>query len=606
MILSSKTVSNVFNEINAHRSYGSERRAMEFVQKQQLEDVTLWPDFVDVFRRHYDDKDDGWRGEYWGKMMRGACLTYLNTHSYELYRILTNSVYDIIGTQDSLGRISSYSISNEFRGWDIWCRKYVMLGMEYYIDICKDKKFIKIITDSLQNQADYIISKIGDGDNKTDIFDTSDWWGAMNSCSILEVFVRLFNLTQKKKYLDFAEYIINKGFCRQLNLIDACLAKTYYPYQFPYTKAYEMMSCFEGLLEYYRIKKVDKFLLAVENFVDMVKETDLSIIGCSGCTHELFDNSAVKQTEPAPEFIMQETCVTVTWMKLCYNLLKLTGKAKYAKLIEQSAYNALLGSVNRNLNDLVFCQNQTPDFNKGVKYIFDSYSPLYYDRRGKKIGGHKDYKDGYYYGCCNCIGSAGLAILNDFAAMNTNDGIVINSFIRQRIKTDSLEIAISGSLAKNGKCRISVISAQENILQHILIMQPDWADNFSVRLNGQPVNNNIINGYLDIAKAWSPDDQIIVSATIPVKKVVLNNKIAFTKGQYVLARDENIDEYFSEPLDVDMKLVKSKKILQIPAELCYEGITKNNHKIIFIDYASAGQFYDEQNCKITVWSKIAE
>ena len=175
MILSSKTISNVFNEINAHRSYGSERRAMEFVQKQQLEDVTLWPDFVDVFRRHYDDKDDGWRGEYWGKMMRGACLTYLNTHSYELYRILTNSVYDIIGTQDSLGRISSYSISNEFRGWDIWCRKYVMLGMEYYIDICKDKKFIKIITDSLQNQADYIISKIGDGDNKTDIFDTSDW-----------------------------------------------------------------------------------------------------------------------------------------------------------------------------------------------------------------------------------------------------------------------------------------------------------------------------------------------------------------------------------------------------------------------------------------------
>ena len=54
-------------------------------------------------------------------------------------------------------------------------------------------------------------------------------------------------------------------------------------------------------------------------------EEEISIIGCSGCTHELFDHTAVRQTQTDYEGIVQETCVTVTWMKFCMQLLTLTG-----------------------------------------------------------------------------------------------------------------------------------------------------------------------------------------------------------------------------------------------------------------------------------------
>lgn len=106
-----------------------------------------------------------------------------------------------------------------------------------------------------------------------------------------------------------------------------------------------MMSCFEGLLEYYKVTGEKKYLAAVENFVDMVVKTDYTIIGCSGCTHELFDNSTEKQTEET-DGVMQETCVTVTFMKLAAKLFLLTGKAKYAEIIERSGLNALFGAVN--------------------------------------------------------------------------------------------------------------------------------------------------------------------------------------------------------------------------------------------------------------------
>jgi hypothetical protein len=39
-----------------------------------------------------------------------------------------------------------------------------------------------------------------------------------------------------------------------------------------------------------------------------------------------------------------ETCVTATWMKFLYQLLRLTGDVKYADELEKNLYNGLLGA----------------------------------------------------------------------------------------------------------------------------------------------------------------------------------------------------------------------------------------------------------------------
>ena len=56
--------------------------AVRFIEDYQLMKPELWAEFVQQFRNtpvKADDADDGWRGEYWGKMMRGACFTYQYT-----------------------------------------------------------------------------------------------------------------------------------------------------------------------------------------------------------------------------------------------------------------------------------------------------------------------------------------------------------------------------------------------------------------------------------------------------------------------------------------------------------------------------------------------
>ena len=432
------------------QGYGG--KLIDFTIEKQLLDAEKWTLFVEQFRVRWDGNNGGWRGEYWGKMMRGAALTYRATKNEKLYSVMVDTINDLLTTQDELGRISAYAVDREFRCWDIWARKYVMLGMCYFLDICKSKTLARKIINAMKRHANYIVKHIGDGKKQKTIFQTSGIWGSTNSCSILEPFVKLHVLTGEKKYLDFATYLVNTGFNEEFNLIETCLNKTLYPYQFPTTKAYEMMSCFEGLIEYYKVTGNPDHLQAVENFVELLAESDYTIIGCSGCYHELLDNSSKTQTEPAVETVMQETCVTVTFLKLCAKLLSLTGKAKYADYVEKSGLNALYGAVNNEEQQMTRTGARTWDSDGTMHLVtllepfpFDSYSPLFHDERGKRVGGCQIMQDGKSYGCCVCIGSAGTAIMGLFAVMKNADGVYVNLYNDCRFKTEDLFSRISNA-----------------------------------------------------------------------------------------------------------------------------------------------------------------
>ena len=369
-------------------------KMIDFTIQRQLTDVDTWLILVDQFRLMEDGINDGWRGEYWGKMMRGASLTYRATKNAKLYTVLKETVQDMLTVQDEHGRFSTYTTDTEFQAWDMWSRKYVMLGMMYFIDICKSKSLKTKILTALKKHADYIIAHVGEGRGRKSIFDTAAHIGSMNSCSILEPFVRLYNLTGKERYLDFASYLVRSGLCKDADLIDLALKKKLYPYQYPQTKAYEMMSCFEGVLEYYKVVGEPDYLLAVENFVEQLIVSDYTLIGGAGCRHEFLDNSTITQTEPATMDVMQETCVTVTLIKLCAKLLALTGKAKYAEYIERSGLNAMYGAVNnedqkmtRTLARTWLAGGQMVILEDHEAFPFDSYSPLFNDRRGFRCGG---------------------------------------------------------------------------------------------------------------------------------------------------------------------------------------------------------------------------
>ncbi len=610
----------------------------KLIEKAQLTRPELFARFTEQFSFPSDDCNVGWRGEFWGKMTRGACFVYSYTKNPELYETLKNSVLDIISKQDDLGRISTYSVEREFDGWDLWSRKYVMLGLEYFLEISEDEEVNEKVIASLRRQADYVISKIGNTEGKREITSCTRHWRGLNSSSILEPIVRLYSLTKDGRYLDFAKYIVDSGATDVVNIFDLAYENELYPYQYPVTKAYEMTSCFEGLLEYYRIVGTDRYKTALINFADRVLESDFTVIGCSGCTHELFDHSAVRQANTTNFEIMQETCVTVTLMKFFYQLHLLTGDTKYVDAFERSFYNAYLGAVNtEGVVERSIIENH-PEL-KAEPLPFDSYSPLTAGRRGYSVGGMQIMEGGYYYGCCACIGSLGIGLVPKVQLLTTSEGFALNLYINGEAVTytekgEKLSFNIETDYPREGRIVIKpVLNTPASFSLSLRI--PEWSLNTSLTLNGKGVK--VTEGYTTISREWQTGDELVLTldmrtqAILPISygTQVLMNKvvwsrnyiiptfdcedplahrhIAFRRGPVMLTLDNrlgmSVDEAVSFAVGTDGYI--DTELLPV-GTAPYKAIVEaslplsDGRKMTVTDYASAGKLWNEES-RIAVW-----
>ena len=608
----------------------------KYIEGFQLTDAKLWRRFVQQFREDAD-YDAGWRGEFWGKMMRGASFVYSYTQNPELYNVLTQTVIDMIDSADDKGRISSYAVNHEFDGWDMWSRKYVLLGLQYFLEICTDEELKDKIVDSMCLQLDYIISKIGDEEGKLSITLATRHWRGLNSSSILEPVVRLYAITGKKEYLDFAKYIVDMGGTDVVNIFKLAYENDFMPYQYTITKAYEMTSCFEGLLEYYRITGEEWQKTALVNFANRVLESDFTVIGCSGCTHELFDHSGVRQANTTNGEKMQETCVTVTLMKFFYQMHLLTGDCTYVDAFETSLYNAYLGSINTEKVIEPMIIREHPEWN--IEALpFDSYSPLTAGTRGNGVGGLKEMSDNHYYGCCACIGSAGLGLAPKMQLLTTKTGFALNLFIDGKISSltpsaGNVVFNINTQYPKCGKIDVN-ISLDNDETFEILVRNPSWSKTTKLSVNGENVKEN--HGYISLDRQWKNGDVISIEldmrteAIYPVSygtDILMNeviwghnymiqtfdkedplakNHIALRRGPVMFAQENRLGYSVDEPVEIKVNedgfvdVVLEDNIAPYPAIIEAKVPLKDGTYMNVTDYSSAGKLWTEES-KMAVW-----
>lgn len=595
-----RTDAQIASVFSPCRYYGVMDKHARFLEENQLLTANDWYLFVQQFKINPDDADNGWRGEYFGKMMRGACMTYQYTKSCALYDLLTDVVKQMLTAQDELGRFSSYSLEREFHGWDLWARKYVTLGLLHYYEICRDESLKHSIIAALEKHLDYIVRNIYD--KKVDLSSTSNHWQGINSASILGPVVRMYNLTGKKEYLDFATYIVDFLCSARTNIFTLALENNCAPYQYPETKAYEIMSCFEGLLEYYRATGIEKWKTAVVNFVDAVAKHEITIIGCAGCTHELFDHALLAQTDTTYAGVMQETCVTVTWMKLCNQLLMLTGESKYADYIEHSAYNALYGAIN------------TEKAPSKDSFLIDSYSPLCLGKRGRKAGGYKNISANRYYGCCVAISAAGTALPLLTSVTKAGSAVVFNYYERGSVSMDGTVLHIDTKYPADGAVRITFTEVSDGDLE-LRLRIPAYAAGYNtVLINGAPYEGSAAAGsYLAICKQWQAGDTVELQLDMPVRvvrplgvdgKPESKNFLAVTYGPLVLARDARIGETGTAVTPAKSAVLTPFIPEDIACVFCAEA-DLNGQIIKLMDYGSAGKTWCDASL-MEAWIKTTE
>ena len=567
------------------------------ITDMQLNDPALWSLLVRQFSLKTDACDGGWRGEFWGKMMRGSCMVYSCTKDQAFYQTLENAVRSLLSMQQITGRISSYLEEKELQDWDVWCRKYVMLGLEHFYEICQDETLKARVMDSLIRHANYILNHIGEEDGKKSIIETSKMHGALNSVSIMQPYVRLYKYTGDESYLRFAEMLADTQW-RENGIFSLAEQDALAPFEYPYKKAYEMISCFEGLLELYEVCGDERYLKVCTRFADKVLATDFTIVGGSGCYDEYFNNSTETQVQYT-EIHKQETCVTVTLMKFLSALYKHTKNVAYVEAIEKSFFNAYLGAFINQRNDAYL---PVP--------MFYSYSPVYKNPRWTLMGGGKNIAPYAKCGCCVAIGAAGLDPFPQIGAVLEDKTIVINFFVAGKyellVDGKCIQYTIESNYPYEGNIKIKFTDCNfERII--LQIRKPSWSSVVVCQKQGKEIECVENNGYLVLGKV-SAGDEFEVKFDMPIQLHSANGLnegtlYCVTKGPIVLCADGNFTD-----LDKKYSLRKDDAGKPLYCEIdatTYDFSCKDGETLRLKEYKSVGKNYYEPET-ISVWLHLHE
>ncbi len=564
----------------------------KLITEKQLKDKELWVLLIRQFSARYDGNDGGWRGEFWGKLMRGASLVYAYNRDEELYEILCSSVVSLIAQADGLGRISSYSPNREFFGWDVWSRKYVMLGLEYFYEICKCEDLKSKIIFALCKHADYMVERIGEEDGKISINDTSSFWRGVNSVSIIQPFVKLYSMTNDYRYLKFAKSLIKGQNIDGENIFNIAYKNQIFPFEYPTNKAYELISCFEGLLDYFDVTREEKCLTACKQFADEILKTDFTLIGGTGCEDELFDNATKKQVIQTP-IHKQETCVTVTLTKFLATLYRHTDDVKYLDAIERAFLNVYLGALR---DGEIYGTTELP--------MFYSYSPIFLNPRWTLMGGRRNLSAYASFGCCIAIGAAGLGMMPGIGAMGNKDGVTLNFLFAgdyvMETENGEVKFSVSTKYPRDGEITVIFESAPRDGIS-LRARKPEWVKDLDVSGSEYIIQD----GYVCFTKKFHARDSVILRLDMPITLTQsesvneeVANLVALAKGSIVLCADSNETD-LRKPYDI-LTDERDNAVYKNISDGEYAISLKDGGELLMREYRNTGKDYINPR-DISVW-----
>ncbi len=450
--------------------------------------TVIYREAEDAFKNQIDDQTivGYWQGEFWGKWMISAARVCRYLGDPALREFIRQGAYRLIGYQRDDGYLGTYRDSGNVLAcdraaaqkivgwpcnwnWNIWCRKYTLWGLIECWQLLDDPKILAAAV----CLADHLINELQK--NNLRLCDTGTFNG-LPSGSIIKPMTILWQVTGNRRYLDFAVEAAeawDRTDGRIPNLI--ANARTgrplheWYPEPQTWAKAYELMSCLDGLLELYRATGTVKYLTAVEQIRDLLDRDEKNIMGSVGF-NDIFAHAA-----PLINAV-SEACDVIHWMRVNYELFAITGQCRYLDTFEEAFYNAFLASV---------------------------YSDGRWGSRGVRSSGRHvtAYQCNFRHNHC-CVNNLPRGFMNmaQAAVMQGDDAIYINLFseLSANLTTAdgrSVGVRLDGAYLQEGRSTITVAVGSDEVIPDPLdidqppltlrIRIPGWSKQTTLRTNGQ-------------------------------------------------------------------------------------------------------------------------
>ena len=461
-----------------------------------------------------------WIGEHVGKWMYAATLAWANTGDAALRAKLDRVAKELIADQEPDGYLGTYVPEKRFglypeADWDVWSHKYNLMGLLTYYQYTGNPEALQ----ACRKMGDLLIATFGPG--KKSILSAGTHMG-MAATSVLEPIVLLYRHTADPKYLEFARYLVTAWNEPKGPRIIEALLKEKAVNRTANAKAYEMLSNLVGLCELARASGDLELIRPVVNAWEDIVAHRLYITGSASQGEHFHADFDLPNQMGAS---VAETCVTVTWIQLNSQLLRLTGNARYGNELERTFYNHLSAA-------------QIPD---GSQWCYFT-----------SLEGAKPYGPGI--NCCVSSGPRGMALVPQHAFLLHHshgvDGIAANLFEPARFTAQlggqPVSVEHSGGFPRDCHSSFTFYLNQPGEFG-FRIRSPEWAGPLELKLNGHSIKPELVDGgWAEIGKrTWRNGDNVTVKYQLALRRLAGEHgnqgRAAVAWGPFVLAYDQKLN-----------------------------------------------------------------
>jgi DUF1680 family protein len=445
------------------------------------------------------------------KALEGIAYTLQNNPNPELEKKADEWIDKFAAAQQPDGYINTfYTLTGLDKRWlnmdkhEMYCAGHQIEAAVAYYQATGKRKLLDVVI----KMADHIMDTFGP--------EKRHWVPGHEEIEL--ALVKLYSVTKEKKYLNFANWLLeerghnhgDKGGEGDWNPI-------YYQDDKPVSEmtdiaghAVRAMYLYCGMADVAALKNDTSYINALNRLWDDVVLRNMYITGGIGSSHH---NEGFTEDYDLPNFDAYcETCASVGMVYWNWRMNQLSGDSKYVDVLERSMYNGALAGISL----------------AGDRFFY--VNPL---------ASHGRHHRQAWYGCACCPSQISRFIpsIGNYIYGTSSDAVWVNLYIGNTAEFEAGKQAVKLQQETNypwdGAVKIKV---QSPLKKDIRLRIPAWCKNYAITINGEKQSPATDKGYAVLSRKWQTGDQIELNLDMPVEVVAADPHVKEDIGKRVVQR----------------------------------------------------------------------
>ena len=442
------------------------------------------------------------------KALEGMAYSLQNHPDPELEAKCDEWIGKIAAAQEPDGYIDTYyTLSGLEKRWtnmdyhEMYCAGHMIeAGVAYYNVTGK-----RTLLDVCIRMADHMMTVFGPGKR--------NWVPGHEEIEL--ALVKLFQTTGERKYLEFANWLLEeRGHGYGDNGPDGwAWDPKYHQDDLPVREmtdiaghAVRAMYLYCGMADVAAYTGDSGYIAALDRLWDDVVLRNMYITGGIGQSAR---NEGFTEDWSLPNRTAYcETCASVGMVLWNWRMNQFKADARYADVLERALYNGALAGISL----------------EGDRFFY--VNPL------ESLGNHHRKA---WYGCACCPSQICrfLPSIGNYIYGTAQDGVYVNLYIGSEAKVSfgrkTLTLRQETNYPREGAVALSV-STPSPVKTRFSLRIPDWCDSWTLAVNGERVEAPVDKGYATIYRKWKDGDRITLDLSMPARLVAADQRVKEDEG----------------------------------------------------------------------------